>query len=850
MGIRFSLEQTPVSRAISWYREGSFRFLKTFRILFLFLFGTSLLIASAGLFFSFLSHEEVMKVFGVSFLAFPFLVAVSLAERFFNSYLSVPRPPTSLPKALRDIEEYNLAEFLTFESALITEKAREFADERAGGRMDSLALLYGIFSVESSLDFIFQRIGVSKNLLAEKVEEITKEEDFAESSTGVPFPAVVKDAFENAERKNHALVESSDLLLAAASHDLFFQRVLLDLHLKVSDLETVVWWLENAHRERHEARNFWSWENLLKKGSIARSWTAGYTPMLDKFSTDLTEIVKKRKIQRHIGHRDEIKAMERILTKQTINNVLLVGEPGSGRRSTVFALTERIAFGKSLPNLNYKRVVLLNMPSVTALAESTEELESLLDRIFGEVARAGNIILVLDEFHQCMEHEQAPGTVNVSGILYPYLSSSNFQLIGVTSHEGLHQNIEKNPSIVNLFERVETTEVSSEETLLILQYVAIAFEQKNPVFITFQALVSVVEHAKYLPASAMPEKAIRLLDEVVSYAVQAKEKVVLPEHVTKIVRELTKIPAGELEEKEKETLLHLEELLGERIVGQKEAVERVASSLRRARSGVRTRKGPIGSFLFLGPTGVGKTETAKSLARVYFGSESRIIRLDMSEFQNTGDIPKLLGGGKEQETFITKVRESPFSLVLLDEIEKSHPNILNLFLQVLDEGHLTDGMGRRVDFTNTIIIATSNAGANIILRSIKESVDWDTVKEKIMEYVFGQGIFRPEFVNRFDAVVLYKPLSQENLLAIAELRLRELQEKLEGKGITFSVTPELKEKVAELGYNPSFGARYMRRVIQRKIEDPIARGLLSGMIAKGMEISVDPESFEVKVGKE
>jgi len=249
----------------------------------------------------------------------------------------------------------------------------------------------------------------------------------------------------------------------------------------------------------------------------------------------------------------------------------------------------------------------------------------------------------------------------------------------------------------------------------------------------------------------------------------------------------------------------------------------------------------------LGPTGVGKTETAKALAEVYFGSENKMIRLDMSEFQNVTDIPRLIGSPEEEGFLTTQVRESPFSLILLDEIEKAHPNILNLFLQVLDEGYLTDGLGRKVDFKNSIIIATSNAGYQIILKALKLRTEWTGVKKEILDYLFEQGTFRPEFINRFDAMVVYKPLSKENLLDISELLLQKIKKSLKEKEIDFIITPGLKEKIAELGYDPAFGARQMKRVIQDKVENVLASALLSGELKKGAQIEVDPEGFKIIV---
>ncbi|MCH8986803.1 ATP-dependent Clp protease ATP-binding subunit, partial [Patescibacteria group bacterium] len=281
----------------------------------------------------------------------------------------------------------------------------------------------------------------------------------------------------------------------------------------------------------------------------------------------------------------------------------------------------------------------------------------------------------------------------------------------------------------------------------------------------------------------------------------------------------------------------------QRIINQTEAVTEIASSLRRARAEISSRNGPMGSFLFLGPTGVGKTECAKALAAIYFGSEKRMIRLDMSEFQNTQDIERLLGSRDQDGLLTTTVREDPFSLILLDELEKAHPNILNLFLQVLDEGYITDGIGRKIDFRHTIIIATSNAGYRLILQAIKEKRDFAQLKQEMFDYLFEKGTFRPEFLNRFDGVVLFRPLTEENLIDIAGLMLKKLQSNLDAQGIEFVITPSLKEKIARLGYDPIFGARNMRRVIQDKVENALAKALLAKEVKRGDRITIQADGF-------
>jgi ATP-dependent Clp protease ATP-binding subunit ClpC len=636
------------------------------------------------------------------------------------------------------------------------------------------------------------------------------------------------------------------MLFGLARCNPVFKRILVSSGLKAEDIENLTLWLETVQEKARKRKRFWEYEKLARGGTLAKEWVAGYTVNLDKYSVDLTEQIKGSAAE-FIAHKEEVKIAERALCRREINNVLIVGESGSGRKSIIYGLAQKSLFGRCLPELNYKRFVELDMTALTAQIQASEQFEATLDTIFKEAVSAGNVVLVINEFHNFVGETPKPGIVDISGIITPYLRLSHFQIIAVTTFEGLHRNIEKNSSLLSLFEKIEVSNVPPEETLLILESLVPSFERKHKVFISYQALRDIISMTdRYLPALTFPEKAIDVLDQVVIYTSSAtREKVVLPKHVAKIITEKSEIPVGEIDMKERNVLLNLEKLIHQRIINQDEAVKEVSTAMRRARSEVTIRKGPIGCFLFLGPTGVGKTETSKALAEFYFGSEKRMIRLDMSEFQEIKDISRLIGSSEETGLLTTPVRETPFSLLLLDEIEKANSNILNLFLQVLDEGHLTDGFGRKVDFKNTIIIATSNAGYQIILEAIKQQSEWSGVKPRLLDYLFQEQIFRPEFINRFDAVVVFKPLSKENLLDIAQLLLSGLKKNLQDKGIEFLITEPLKEKIVELSYKPMFGAREMKRVIQDKVENVLATALLSGKLKRGEIVGVDPQNFSL-----
>ncbi|MEI7424682.1 MAG: AAA family ATPase, partial [Candidatus Staskawiczbacteria bacterium] len=462
------------------------------------------------------------------------------------------------------------------------------------------------------------------------------------------------------------------------------------------------------------------------------------------------------------------------------------------------------------------------------------------------------VILVLNDIENFVGNKkQKAGAFDISGVLSKYLSIPSFQFIGITSYDGLHKNIEGESSFADMFEKVEVSEVTEAETINILQSAGLELEYKYKLLILDPSIREIVNlTARYMPSLPFPKKALDVLNESAIYVQKLKGfkgyPVVSPHHIAEIVSKKTEIPVGKMELKEKETLLNLENLIHERIVNQEEAVKEISTAMRRARMGIASKTRPMGTFLFLGPTGVGKTETAKALAQIYFGSEKKMIRIDMSEFQTISDIPRLIGATSPVEMqglLTTPVRETPFSLILLDEIEKAHPNILNLFLQVLDEGHITDGQGRKVVFTSSIIICTSNAGADMIFKQVeaKQIVE----KDKLLGNLFEKNIFKPEFINRFDSTVIFHPLTKDNLMKIAQLSLKSLQKNLKEKEIDFEITEALKERIVELSYKPEYGAREMRRVIQDKVENSVATALLSDKINKGDKIQINSETFEI-----
>jgi ATP-dependent Clp protease ATP-binding subunit ClpA len=620
-------------------------------------------------------------------------------------------------------------------------------------------------------------------------------------------------------------------------------RVLEDRDLSSDDFNEIVDWVARDEEAKEKKKMFWLKENMLRRKGLAKNWAYGYTNTLDRFSRELSGNSWKERL---IGREKELEIIERVLARAEQNNILVVGEPGTGRKTIIKKFAELVSSGAVLPHLQHKRVLEFDAGAAMSGSLNSSETEKQLRMVLSEAVRAGNVILVIDDFHNFVGRQEGLGKIDISSVLMPYLSSGYVQIIALTTPEGLHRNIETEKELLKFFEKVEINELDEKKSLLILEDISLRLEERIGIRATYLALKEIVSRAsQYFSEVPMPERAVDLLEEAMIYtATKARDRFLEKRQVDLILSEKTEVPIGEIGLEEKEKLANLEDILHQRVINQEEAINEIASSMRRARAGVGETKKPIGSFLFLGPTGVGKTETAKALAWAYFGSEDRMVRLDMSEYQNITDISRLIGAPEGEPGYLTtQMRENPFSLFLLDEIEKAHPNILNIFLQVFDEGFLTDGWGRKVNFRSSIIIATSNAGAELIREMVGQGLDVVAEKEKVMDFLQKNNVFKPEFLNRFDGVVVFHPLSKRHLLKVAKLMLDSLNQRLAEKKITLGITPELLEKIVELGYNPEYGARPMRRVIQDKIEDLISKKILDNSAKKGSVIEIKPEEL-------
>ncbi len=680
---------------------------------------------------------------------------------------------------------------------------------------------------DPNLKFIFSRIGVGGDYIKKIVSEINPEE--LKSSKLVLKSDIIR------QKHNHQEITSEDIFIVLSGQTPLAQE-LLKLNIEPEDIEDIGIWSENDRFVRVRRKKFWELENLLRKKPIGQSWAYGYTPLLNEFATDF--LLGAPKISGPlIGRQKEIDEIERILSKSGENNILLVGEPGVGKESVILGFSALVASGRALPSLNYKKVLKFEISGVVSRFKDLASIQAGLTKILIEAEKAGNIILVIENFHNFVgATEIGIGKIDVSQILLPYFASGRFQVIATTDPINFHKYIVNRTDLTKVLSRVDVDEPSLKNTLAIVEESIAPIEKESDVFFTFQAVKNIVYMAdKYIQTAPFPEKALDLLAEAVAFAKINKLKIVKDEHIQALITRIMRVPVGISSEAEKKLLLNLEEILHQDLINQEEAVKSIAEALRRARVGIIGRHKPIGSFLFIGPTGVGKTETAKVLAKHYFGSVERIIRFDMAEYQDRTAVERFIGSIKDDEPgqFVSAIRNYPSSLILLDEIEKADKHILDLFLTVLDEGYISDVYGRKVNMEQTIVIATSNAGSEMIREMVNQNIDSKNEKEKIIDYLLRGGYFFPEFLNRFDAVIVFHSLSKENLIKIAELLLDSLKERMQDQGYLIEFSGEIKEFIVEKGFDPQFGARPMRRVIQESIEGPISKMILDGRLKKG-----------------
>lgn len=574
-------------------------------------------------------------------------------------------------------------------------------------------------------------------------------------------------------------------------------------------------------------------------GGVGRDWASGYTPTLNHFAQNISREVESG-YYRHLPQVHD-SALDQVVVQlaSARSSVALIGEVGSGKTSLVYSLAERLLTGDRAKGLEYNYVMSLN---ASVLISAGGQIEQVVLQLLSEAVHARNIIIFLDEAQ--MFFGTGTGAVDLTQILLPILQKSSLKLVLAMSPQDWQQLIGANPGIAGVVQRVAVPVPSQTDTLKIIEDAAIGIEHRTKTVISYQAIKEVYRLAeRYLTETAFPGKGITLLE---SAANLAQGGVVSPESVQKAVEGSVGTKVTGAGAAEKRQLLDLEDQIHRRMINQDHAVKAVSDALRRARAGVRDEKRPVGSFLFLGPTGVGKTELARALADIYFGGQNQIIRVDMSEYQQPSDVDRLLApaAGRTGNTLISAIRKQPFSVVLLDEVEKAHPDVLNLLLQILDEGRLTDTGGRTASFKDAIIIATSNAAADVIRQKIEAGQKLEQFASELQDQLVESKQFKPELLNRFDDIVLFRPLTKSELVKVVDLLIADVNKTLEPQKVKVALTPAAVTRLVDAGYDPRLGARPLRRMVQRAVENTVAKRILQNEAGAGSVVTLDAPDIE------
>ena len=737
----------------------------------------------------------------------------------------------------------------------------------------------------------------------ENVKQITGTGDHAPSQLELTprVKKLLETSVREAQRLGHPYVTAGHFWLALLGDgESVAMRVLTGMGCDIDKLRKSV--LDNMGREG------------VKPNDTASD---GESP-LKKYGRDLTEAAEKGELDPVIGRQNEIERIVQILSRRTKNNPVLIGEPGVGKSAVAEGLAQRITQGSVPETLTDKKIISLDMGSMVAGSKYRGEFEERLKNTLDEVKKRGDVILFIDELQNIIGAGRAEGSMDAANILKPALARGEIQCIGATTLDEYRKNIEKDAALARRFQPVTVNEPNEEETIAIMKGLRDRYEAHHKVRITDEALEAAVKLSnRYIADRFQPDKAIDLMDEAASRVriqsftappdVKAQEKklesilrekreaidmqdyemaaklrdrehllraeieekraewekqksaakdTVGEEEIAQVVAGWTGIPVKKMTEEETSRLLHLEELLHNRVVGQDEAVSAVSRAIRRARAGLKDPKRPIGSFIFLGPTGVGKTELCRALGEAMFGDENALIRLDMSEYMEKHTVSRMVGSppgyvGYEEGGQLTEaVRRKPYSVVLFDEVEKAHPDVFNMLLQILEDGRLTDNMGRVVSFKNCVIVMTSNAGAQSAQRGgmgfgagMADAMDYERMREKVLTDI--KNVFRPEFLNRVDEIIVFHKLEQKDIEQIASLMLSQVAKRLQERGISLAYGNDVVSHLAQAGFDPQFGARPLRRVIQRTIEDALSEKLIAGEIHLGGAVRMRMEKDQI-----
>ena len=815
---------------------------------------------------------------------------------------------------------------MTYNFTSRAKKAIEIANDAAielGHRyIGTEHILYGLAKEGSGVaSKVLENQGISpEDILDVTVSLVGREEPIDDTLGFTPrTKRVIESAFIEARKLGYNYIGTEHILIGILREgDSVAARILLELNVNIPKLYGEIVRVIN---EGEDLKGEGDSKNLNKK-----SGSYNQTPTLNQFGEDLTDKARQGKLDPIIGRKEEIERVIQILSRRTKNNPCLIGEPGVGKTAVVEGLAEQIVSGDVPEILKNKRVVTVDISSMVAGAKYRGDFEERIKKALNEVKKVGDVILFIDEIHTIVGAGSAEGAIDAANILKPLLARGEIQLVGATTLNEYRKFIEKDTALERRFSPVTVNEPSEKDTVLILKGIRDKYEAHHNVKITDEAIDAAVKMSvRYINDRYLPDKAIDLIDEAASRArlktytepdslkeleeeianinkdkeeaiktqkfekaaklrdkeKELKEKYekeqkkwqnknnksvtdITEENIAEVISSWTGIPAKKITEDENEKLKNLEKNLHERVIGQDEAVEAVAKAIRRGRVGLKDPKRPIGSFLFLGPTGVGKTELSKALAECLFGDESAMVRIDMSEYMEPHSVSKLIGsppgyvGFDDGGQLTEKIRRKPYSVVLFDEIEKAHPDVMNMLLQILEDGRLTDSQGRTVNFKNTVIIMTSNIGARLITdkKSLgfssnkeenTEKKEYEETKKEVMEALKKE--LRPEFINRIDEIIVFHKLTDKEIDKIIDIMLKEVVNRLKEQKIEIELEPEVKKLIAKKGIDKNFGARPLRRTIQSVLEDRLAEEILDGNLKKGKVNKIDIKDEKVVIAK-
>ncbi len=724
----------------------------------------------------------------------------------------------------------DVQDFFAPDAEKAVEVAFELAQKFGHAQIEALHLFVGSMDGNEA-SVAFSRLGLDFDVMKEAItRRLSSREIGKPTRVGEDAQRVLLQALSSASTHRRAYITSLEVFAESYRAEPFLQELLLDSGVSETQFFSMIEWLRIHDRMVKRYQGFKKAALFKPTGPMNRAMTSVATPLLDSVSEDLTTAAVYGRLPMLIGREKEREEIFRIIEGGG-QSVVLVGHEGVGKTALLEGVAQLMVEERVPKILQDKRLVRISVPHLVSGADPTLAQERLLT-ILSEVARSRNIILAVTDVDQLIT---GVGAADLAATLVDFLSRSGTFAIATTSAQAYVGSVEQSV-LSRVFQKVDVAEPTQPQAIAMLQSKIGGIEQQQGVIFTYEAVERVVSlTGRYMHESYLPSKAIEIAREVALWVKtqEGEGALVNGEHVAQIVSRKTGVKAQAVEEDESAKLLGLEEKMHERIIGQEEAVSSVAAALRRARTQLRSQGRPIATFLFLGSTGVGKTELAKTVAQTYFGDEKLMVRMDMSEYQATDSVNRLLGvPGSGQGGLLTEsVRKTPFSIVLLDELEKAHPNILNLFLQVFEDGRLTDAAGRTIDFTNTIIIATSNAGTAYIQEAVGRDEEVAVMRTHLIEEEL-QGVYRPEFLNRFDGIVVFTPLTQDHVDQITRLFMSKVAARLEPKGIGFRAEPEAVRELSKKGFDPKFGARPLRRVVQEVVDNAIATALLEGKVQR------------------